>query len=228
MTITVIGSVLSPFVRKVRVLLEEKGVAYAQEDLNPFAPPEHFPNISPLKRIPVLKDLERGADWALPDSSAICAYLERRFPEPALFPAAAERLAWALWLEEYADTEFSHAIGQRVFRPALIEQLLSGAADRDAAARCVETELPLYFGYLEQQLGEAPWFLGEAFFIVDISVATHLQNLRYAGFAVDASRYPRLADFADRALLRPSFQTCAQQERALLSALGLSKESVDD
>jgi hypothetical protein len=58
----------SPLVRKVQVLLAE---------------------INPAKRIPVLRDRSVGAEGVLgtiPDSSAICAYLERKHPEPALYP----------------------------------------------------------------------------------------------------------------------------------------------
>ena len=52
MSLTVIGAPLSPFVRKVRVVLAEKQLEYKLDPVSPFAPPADFEKISPLKRIP--------------------------------------------------------------------------------------------------------------------------------------------------------------------------------
>jgi len=82
MALTVLGGGVSPFVRKVRVVLAEKGLDYQHENVNPFGPPEGWREISPLGRIPAFKD----GDKVINDSSVICAYLERRFPKPALYP----------------------------------------------------------------------------------------------------------------------------------------------
>ena len=82
MSLVVLGGGVSPFVRKVRVALAEKGLDYQHEQVNPFAPPPGYRDISPLGKIPAFKD----GDRSLCDSSVICAYLEKRFPTPALYP----------------------------------------------------------------------------------------------------------------------------------------------
>ncbi|MEL6257715.1 MAG: glutathione S-transferase family protein, partial [Pseudomonadota bacterium] len=128
MTLTLVGSILSPFVRKVRIVLAEKSVPYAHEDLIPFLAPDSFSEISPLRRIPVLIDPSVEPNWALPDSSAICSYLERRFPSPCMYPSKAVDLARALWIEEFADTEFSATIGQKIFRPMVVLPFMGGEA----------------------------------------------------------------------------------------------------
>ena len=76
------GLNVSPFVRKTRVALAEKGIPYELKPVNLLAPSPEFKQMSPLGKIPVL----RHDDLTLPDSSCILAYLERRFPEPALYP----------------------------------------------------------------------------------------------------------------------------------------------
>jgi glutathione S-transferase len=86
MGLTLYGSGLSPFVRKVRVVLAEKNIPYAIEQISPFRPPPDFESLSPLKRIPVLRDSDWPEGVTLPDSSVICDYLENTHPEPALFP----------------------------------------------------------------------------------------------------------------------------------------------
>ena len=117
MSLTVYGSPLSPFVRKVRVTLAEKGLEYTLKDVNIFPAPDWFEDISPLKRIPVLRDEEVGKEATLPDSSVICAYLERKKPDPALYPKESFAYGRALWFEEYADSEMASAIGMGTFAP---------------------------------------------------------------------------------------------------------------
>lgn len=104
----------SPFVRKVQVLLAEKGIEYELEGVNIFPAPDWFAAINPAKRIPVLRDRSVGADGVagtIPDSSAICAYLERKHPEPPLYLKQAFAYGRALWLEEYADSELASLVG---------------------------------------------------------------------------------------------------------------------
>ena len=68
------GASGSPFVRKVAAVCIEKGVDYEIEAVNVFDPPDWFRAISPLKRIPVLRDrsiAEEGVEGTIADSSAI-------------------------------------------------------------------------------------------------------------------------------------------------------------
>ena len=90
------GANASPFVRKVRVVLAEKKVPYELKPIFPFGPNPEFRKISPLGKIPALVDGERS----LADSSVICAYIERKHPEPSLYPSDPYEYARALWFEE--------------------------------------------------------------------------------------------------------------------------------
>src|SRR5262249_23996214 len=94
-SLLVLGASVSPFVRKVRSFINEKGLAYEHDPVNPFSPPDGWREVSPLGRIPALRDGER----TLADSSVVCAYLERRFPAPALYPSDPFEYARALWFE---------------------------------------------------------------------------------------------------------------------------------
>ena len=48
MSLVVLGGSVSPFVRKVRAFLAEKGLDYEHEQVNPFAGPPGWRDISPL------------------------------------------------------------------------------------------------------------------------------------------------------------------------------------
>ena len=80
----------SPYARKVRVALEELGLADQVEELiiDPFAPPPDFLVANPLSKIPTLIT-DRGE--ALPDSRAILEYLTLRKPGLAVPPRSARR-----------------------------------------------------------------------------------------------------------------------------------------
>ena len=101
------GGALSPFFRKARVVLEEKGIPYQIQPLVPVPKTPELLAMHPMGKIPILRD----GDVVVPDSSVICAYLERKHPSPALYPQDAADLAAALFFEEYADTRMSEIIG---------------------------------------------------------------------------------------------------------------------
>jgi glutathione S-transferase len=76
--VLIVGSYLSPYVRKVLVCLETKGVAYEIDPIVPFLGDERFSKLSPLRRVPVYRD-ERVT---FADSSVICQYPEDRRSTP--------------------------------------------------------------------------------------------------------------------------------------------------
>jgi len=122
----------SPFVRKVQVVLAEKGVPYEIEAVSIFPAPTWFTAINPARRIPVLRDRSVGAEGVagtIPDSSAICAYLEQKHPRPALYPKQAFAHGRAIWFEEFADPELAGLIGLDLFRMTVVQRLLGQEPD---------------------------------------------------------------------------------------------------
>jgi glutathione S-transferase len=213
----VYGANASPFVRKVRIALAEKGIPYQLEPVIPFPGmlPDGFEKLSPLKKIPAFED----GKVTLADSSVILAYLERAHPLPPLLPNDPAAAARALWFEEYGDSGLSSVtgvvFGQRVIGPRFFQR----AADESAVEKCLkETAAPMC-DYLESELGGGPWFLGETFTVADIGVGTQLANWHHAGVRLDRSRWPKLAAFFERFAERPSVKPLLEEERA---TLGLS------
>ena len=98
--VKIIGSYISPYVRKVLACLLLKKLDYEIDPIVPFLGDDRFSQLSPLRRIPVFVD-DRVT---LTDSSVICQYLEDRHPQPALYPRDIAQRARARWMEEYADT----------------------------------------------------------------------------------------------------------------------------
>jgi glutathione S-transferase len=200
--VTILGSYLSPYVRKVLVLLELKGVAYEIDPMVAFFGDERFSKLSPLRRIPVMID----GDLILTDSSVICQYVEDRWPQPALYPLDIADRARARWLEEYADTRMSDVLIWKVFnelaiRPAVWRE----KGDKEKVARVITEDVPGVFDYLESQAPADGFFFG-AMSIADVSVVAVLRNFQLVRFSVDAARWPKLAALLERVQATPVFQ----------------------
>ena len=192
MPYTLVGSTISPFVRKVAVLLQEKTVAYEHEDLNPFSPPDGFREISPLGLIPVL----RHGDKVINDSSVICKYIERLEPETPMYPSDPYDCARAEWLEEYMDNGVVPVVGAKIFRPLVIDPLMKGTQPDEAAVQKeIDDKMPPFYDYLEAQIGDSGYFVGNQMTIADIAVAASFASARFAGVAPAPDRWPKLASF---------------------------------
>src|ERR1043165_6780885 len=86
--IRIIGSFVSPYVRKVLACMHLKGLAYEVDPITPFYGNDEFERLSPLRRIPVLID----GDFHISDSSVICAYLEKTHTRPGPSPPPIPRI----------------------------------------------------------------------------------------------------------------------------------------
>jgi glutathione S-transferase len=210
----VIGSFLSPYVRKVLACLELKGLDYRVDPITPFYGNDEFEALSPLRRIPVLVD----DDVVLSDSSVICAYLDEAYGGYPLLPADPRERARARWLEEFADSRLGDIFiwalfYQRVVRPAVWGE----PGDEQRIATAVNEDAPKALDYLEGQLPEAGFLFGEMG-LADIAIATFFRNAEYAGFAVDPARWPRTARFVAEVLAQPVFAKLLRFEDVQRSA----------
>ena len=193
--LVIYGSPVSPFVRKVAACCIIKGADFKVEAVNVFAPPQWFRDISPMKRIPVLRDraiAAEGAGGTIADSSAICAYIEKKHPEPALYPAAAFAHARALFWEEYADTALAMAGGLGIFRPVFFAVTKGEAPDLDKARETWATQMPPIFDVLEAGLEGREYFAGDALSIADITIACVLGQIALVA-EMPLDGWPRLA-----------------------------------
>lgn len=200
----------SPFVRKVRAALAEKGVASELVPLDIFNPPPDFARLSPLRRIPVLEINDGSGRPPLPDSSAILAYLEAAHPQPALYPADPYDRGWAVWIEEYADTVLAFQLGMGVMRPLLGAR--SGASvDEAKLTEALTVRLPPLFGYLDAELGEKAWYVGGAWSIADLAVAAQLSGLVLVDRRDILDPWPNLQRLLSQAMDRRGFAAAVNE-----------------
>jgi glutathione S-transferase len=219
MALIVYGGAMSPFVRKVRVALAEKGLEYSLENINPFAPPPDYEKLHPMKRIPAFRDTDLPEPNTLADSSVICDYLEHKYPKPALYPSDPYQRARALWFEEYADTAVAQAIGPGLFFERVVKKLLKQPPNEELCIATLRDKVPGLFDYLEKEIGNNQFLVGNTFSIADISVASIFVNFAHADEKIDAGRWPKLAAYIARLHGRPSFTGVLEGESKFIQRL---------
>jgi glutathione S-transferase len=126
---------LSPYCVKVRRILEYKDLDFATVEVNPFNR-RQVRRLSGQTRVPVLveraaSDAGRGAT-VVADSTAIAAFLDRRYPGSPVYPADPGERARVAILEEWSDETFAgNLIPFKIFTPG-------------NARRMVEQSKPFY------------------------------------------------------------------------------------
>jgi len=214
---TLYGVSLSPFVRKVRAVLTIKSVDYDLVNIMPGAMDAEFLAKSPLSKIPVWE--EDG--WTLPDSSAICAYLERIEPDPPLYPSDPKEFATALFWEEYADTRIVDSGNPVFFQRVVREKFFKQPADEDIVRRHLDEVLPPVFDqieelFLEKVVGIVDALENQEITIATLSVWAPFVNLDHAGLELDAKAWPRLAAFLEVMGRHAVLRALVEEERAAM------------
>jgi glutathione S-transferase len=208
----IVGSYLSPYVRKVLVSLELKGIPYEIDPIVPFYGNDRFSELSPLRRVPVLVD----GDLVVMDSSVICQYLEELQPSPSLLPVDIRDRARARWLEEFADTRMGDVLIWRLFNQVAIRPAVWGEkGDRALVDKTLKEDVPAVLDYLESD-APAEGFRFGTLGLADIAPACFFRNAGFARFRIDAKRWPRTAGWMDRVLATPPFARLAALEEAIL------------
>jgi len=197
--LTVIGSFVSPYVRKVLACLELKGLDYEVDPITPFYGNDDFTRLSPLRRIPVLID----GDFHCSDSSVVCAYLDEAHGGYPLLPEAPKDRARARWLEEFADTRLGDVFiwglfYQKFVRPRVWEE----EPDHERVSKVLAEDVPCVLDYLEGELPAEGYLFG-SIGMADLAIASFFVNAGYAGFEVDGERWPRVARFVEAVLAEP-------------------------
>jgi glutathione S-transferase len=192
--LTLFDDVFSPYARKVRIALYEKGIAFERiRALHGDCNRTDFLHANPRAEVPALLD----GDFALYDSTIICEYLEDRHPAPPLYPRDARLRAKCRLVEELADTQLDAAL----YTITIVEfgRREHHAAMRDAARRDIDR----LYDELERLLGDAEYFC-RTYSIADVAVVPHLVAAEFFGFSLDPGRHPRLVAWLGRVQERPA------------------------
>ncbi|MBK7900685.1 MAG: glutathione S-transferase [Azonexus sp.] len=199
-----IGSLTSPFVRKVRIVLAEKKIDYDFEVESPWTEDSKVPDYNPLGKIPVLL---LDDDTPLFDSRVIVEYVDSVTPNNKLFPSPnRERIEVKRWealadgVCEAAATAFVEAKRPKKEQsPSWIER------QRSKIVRGLE--------FMSEELGEKTYCTGTHISLADLAVGVSLGYLAFRFPDIDwKSAHPNLAKLYDKLMHRASFADTVPRE----------------
>ena len=190
-----LGVDASPYVRKVRIVLEEKRMPYEYVQARPSLPDSPVPQFNPLAKIPVLvTDSGKG----IYDSAVIVDYLDALVAEPKLIPAD---------LEARVEVKRWEALGDGV-TDAIV--LVSHDYDKVQSAdwhRKHRLKIERGLAAMESDLGDRDFCHAGRFSLADIAAGYALGYLDRALPDIDwRASHPRLARLAERLAQRESFR----------------------
>jgi RNA polymerase-associated protein len=185
-----------PYCARVRIVLAEKGIAYEPVEIDLDDRPAWIYDLNPKGRVPVLD--EDG--FVLPESLVIMAYLDERYPEPALLPAdPADRAAVRLLCERFDD------LGDPYY-----DLMYERAAD---AGPRLAREL----ARLDALLAERPYLSGMDYGLADIAFVPWILRAE-TRLGVDVRANDSLAAWLDRLAERPAVREEADVVARLYAA----------
>jgi glutathione S-transferase len=195
-----IGSLTSPFVRKVRIVLAEKKLDYKFEVEDVWATDSRIAQSNPLGKVPCLV-MEAGE--AIFDSRVIVEYVDTLSPVGKLIPLSGrERVEVRTW-EALADGLLDAAVLARM------EATWAGRTEAQRSQAWIDRQIDKVHQSLKamsQGLGDRPWCAGNHYSLADIAVGCALGYLDFRSAHIDwRDTYPNLSKLSEKLAQRPSF-----------------------
>jgi glutathione S-transferase len=195
----IIGSLTSPYVRKVRVMMAEKKLDYQLEVEDVWAG-NKVDVVNPLGKVPCL--VMEGGETII-DSRVIVEYLDTLSPVGRMIPERGRERAEVRTWEALADGLLDAAVLARM------EQTWPARTDAQRSAAWVDRQLNKVSATLSTMgagLADRPWFFGIHMTLADLSVGCALAWLDFRFPALNwRASHPNLAKFSDKMNARQSF-----------------------
>ena len=192
---------LSPFCRKVRLVLAEKRVDVELVEERYWEPTPDFLQRNPAAKVPVLKI----NGLIMSESQAICEYLDVIWSDPPLVPRAPDAAYEVRRLCHFFDDTFHREVTANILYER-VNKKITGAGYPDS--RNVKMGLKAirrHLGYVESLLDERRWLAGDSLTLADFAAAGHISSLDYIS-DVDWNAFPALRDWYARIKSRPAFR----------------------
>ena len=185
------------FVQRAVITLKRKQIAHDITYIDLDNPPDWFLDLSPLKKVPVLK----VGDEVLFESAVINEYLDEITGgelQPADPLERARNRAWVEFASNMLGNHYMMKMSQdedryTKYRDTLVEKLLR----------------------VERRLGDGPWFNGDQFSLADTAFAPLFRHDSVAQrqmSIIDTDSMPKVVAWADRLLALPEVRDSVVDE----------------
>lgn len=192
---------LSPFCRKVRLVLAEKKMDVELIEERYWEQSTEFLRRNPAGKVPILR--HQGA--LLTESTPICEYIEELNPEPSLIPNDAEARYEMRRLVSWFDDKFHHEVTSNLLYER-VNKKVSGQGFPDSKnIKEGARKIKYHLDYMAWLLEHRRWLAGNTMTLADFAAAAHLSSLDYIS-DVDWNRSSVVKDWYAKIKSRPAFR----------------------
>jgi glutathione S-transferase len=193
---------LSPFSRKVRLVLAEKRLPFELRVEKVWERRDEYLELNPAGTVPTLIE-DNGL--IIPDSSVICEYLDEAYPDSSLMGRTLAERIEIRRLTAWFDGKFAAEVTQNLYGEKYLRRLTRRGNPDPSAIRTGYTALRYHLDYIGWLAETRKWLAGAALSLADFTAAAHLSSLDYIG-ELDWSISPSAKDWYAKIKSRPSFR----------------------
>jgi glutathione S-transferase len=193
---------LSPFSRKVRIVLREKNLDFTLKTEKVWERRSEFLALNPAGEVPVLIEPD---GTVLSDTAAIVEYLDEVYREKMLIGINPIDRAEVRRLTAWFDIKMNFEVTENLLGEKMMKRFLGHGQPNSQAIRAGHANLPHHLDYIGYLVERRRWLAGDHFSIADITAAAQLSSLDYLGDVPWDAHEPAKEWYA-RIKSRPSFR----------------------
>jgi len=193
---------LSPFCRKVRLVLAEKKIEVELIEERYWERRADFLKMNPAGMVPVLK----ADGLTLMESTAICEYLEEVHPSPPLMPQSPAERAEVRRLNFWFDDKFHREVTANLLYERVNKKITQKGYPDSRNVKAGAKNIKFHIDYIGYLLEQRRWLAGDRMSLADFAAAAHLSCLDYIR-DVDWNRNAVVKDWYATIKSRPAFRS---------------------
>ncbi|SLN10362.1 putative GST-like protein YibF [Aquimixticola soesokkakensis] len=193
---------LSPFCRKVRLVLAEKRIEVELVEERYWEQDPDFLRRNPAGKVPVL----RLGDRLLADSAAICELIEELYPSPPLMPRDVDGRYEVRRLVAWFDDKFHAEVTSNLLYERVNRKVQKTGYPDSKNVKAGAKAIKWHLDYMTWLLDRRRWLAGDEMSLADFAAAAHLSSLDYIS-DVDWNRSAVVKDWYAKIKSRPAFRS---------------------
>lgn len=193
---------LSPFARKVRLVLAEKRLPFELRVEKVWERRPEYLELNPAGTVPTLIE-DNGL--VISDSGVICEYLDEAYPDSGLMGRTLAERVEVRRLAAWFDGKFASEVTQNLVGEKFMRRLAGRGNPDPAAIRTGYVALRYHLDYIGWLAETRKWLAGGTMSLADFAAAAHLSSLDFIG-DVDWSLSAPAKEWYARVKSRPSFR----------------------
>lgn len=192
---------LSPFCRKVRLVLAEKKIEVDLVEERYWEQSSEFLRRNPAGKVPIL----RVDGKTMTESTPICEYLDEMHPEPKLIPSDPQHRYEVRRLVAWFDDKFHTEVTTNLLYERVHKKVTGQGFPDSKNVKAGAKKIKFHLDYMNWLLEHRRWLAGDTMTMADFAAAAQLSTLDYIS-DVDWNRSAVVKDWYAKIKSRPAFR----------------------